>query len=208
MVKKNAITKTKQEESHLSNTISDPEKWVDLYGNLLYRFALARLRDPVLAEDAVQETLLSAFKGRENFSGRSTEQTWLVGILKHKIIDHFRKMSREVNLNEDTSIEDIGEDAFNENGRWKNGPVSWSLDSSKILEQKEFLEILKQCLTDLPGRLANAFVMRELEGLDSQEICKVIDVSSTNLWVILHRARQRLRGCLEINWFGQRSEKG
>lgn len=181
---------------------SDPANWVDLYGDFLFRNALLRLRDPFLAEDVVQETLLSALQNRQSFEGRSTERTWLMGILKHKIIDYFRKAGREMNVDHDESPENIGEGDFKENGRWKTGPAPWTQDSSAVFEQNEFWEVLRRCLSELPSRQANAFMLKELEELNSKEICKVCNISATNLWVVLHRARYRLRQCLEINWFG------
>jgi RNA polymerase sigma-70 factor (ECF subfamily) len=183
------------------NNPSDPANWVDQYGDLLFRYALLRLRDPILAEDVVQETLLAALQGRKNFESRSTERTWLVGILKHKIIDYFRKAGREEPINDDESQQSVGEGDFKQNGRWRIGPAPWKMDSSAILEQNEFWEILRQCTSALPSRLANAFMLKEVEELSSKEVCKVCNISPTNLWVMLHRARFRLRECLEVNWF-------
>jgi len=185
---------------------SDPANWVDLYGDLLFRYALLRLRDPNLAEDAVQETLLAALQGRKNFENRSTEQTWLVGILKHKIIDHFRKAGREEPIHDDESKQPVEDGDFQQNGRWRIGPAHWNMDSTAILQQKEFWVVLRQCLSALPSRLANVFTLKELEELSSEEVCKVCNVAPTNLWVMMHRARHRLRKCLEVNWFGLKPE--
>jgi RNA polymerase sigma-70 factor (ECF subfamily) len=190
------------------NSSSDPANWVDLYGDVLFRYALVRMRDSVLAEDVVQETLLAALQNRKTFESRSTERTWLVGILKHKIIDYFRKAVREEPINDDESQLNIGERDFKQNGRWRIGPAPWKMDSTAILEQNEFWGILRQCLSGLPSRLANAFMLKELEELSSKDVCKVCNISPTNLWVMLHRVRHRLRECLEVNWFGQKPEEG
>lgn len=175
------------EQGEQGTPSTDPATWVDLYGDFLFCYALVRLRDPGLAEDAVQETLLAALQSRKNFGNRSKERTWLVGILKHKIIDYFRKASREESVPDEELLRDFGEDDFKQDGRWKIGPAQWNMDSSTILEQNEFWEILRQCLNELPSRLANAFMLKEMEELSSEEVCKVCHISPTNLWVMLHR---------------------
>jgi len=179
----------------------DPAEWIDAYGDMLFRYALVRLRDQGLAEDVVQETFLSALASRQNFAGRSTERTWLVGILKHKIVDILRKRSRERPVDDFEALQDMGKEDFDETGRWRVKPASWTTDSSTLYQQKEFWEVLEACLSDLPERLAAAFSLRELEEMETKELCKVLHISPTNLWVMLHRARHRLRGCLEENWF-------
>jgi RNA polymerase sigma-70 factor (ECF subfamily) len=190
-----------QKQPALDSHALDPEVWVDQHGDYLYRFALARINDPSAAEDLVQETFLAALVARKNFESRSGVRTWLTAILKHKIVDYFRKNSKE-QARED--IETIGEaidSLFDNTGQWKIKPGKWYVNPMKIYEQKEFLKILYACLAKLPERLANAFVLREMEGLSTEEICKALDVSATNSWVMLYRARMGLRGCLEMHWF-------
>ncbi len=194
-------------KNDISRNSSDPENWVDKYGDFLYRYALVQLRSPALAEDVVQETFLAALEKRQNFAGRSTERTWLVGILKHKVIDHFRRDSRSEVVDDFDSLKSHDGELFDHTGRWKTGPAAWTMDSSKILEQNEFLEVLKSCLSELPDRLAKAFLLRELEEMSTNEVCKVLSISATNLWVILHRARNQLQQCLGVSWFGQKTEK-
>jgi RNA polymerase sigma-70 factor (ECF subfamily) len=183
----------------------DPETWLDEHGDYLFGYAFARLQDRALAEDMVQETLLAAIRGKDRFEGRSSERTWLVGILKHKIIDHIRSNTREIPVTEllgpDASIEAL----FDERGEWRDGPVPWRDDPQSALDQKEFWTTLVRCLAELPGRLGRVFALREIEGLGTNEIRNLLDLTSTNLGVLLHRARMRLRRCLEINWFGERS---
>lgn len=186
---------------------SDPEKWVELHGTALYRFALLRLRDPKLAEDAVQETLLAALQARDRFSGQSSERSWLIGILKHKVIDHFRKTSRESLVEDATQFEEEMEGVFDENGHWKRdetGPCEWNADPGLLLERKEFWVALDRCLMKLPPRMAHVFSLREIDGIDSDEVCQALKLSASNLWVLMHRARMQLRKCLEINFFGKR----
>lgn len=185
---------------------SDPEKWVEMHGDALYRFALLRLRDPKLAEDAVQETLLAALQGRDRFSDQSSERSWLIGILKHKVIDHFRKISRESLIENVSQFEEEIEGVFDENGHWKldeTGPAEWNADPSLLLERKEFWIALDRCLSKLPPRMAHVFSLREIDGIDSDEVCEVLKLSASNFWVLMHRARMQLRQCLEIHFFGK-----
>ena len=179
----------------------DPESWVDEYGDYLYRYAVSRLRDESIAQDVVQETLLAAFKGAKTFSGNSTEKTWLVGILKHKIVDYIRKASRERSYEDVSLAEGQVDDFFDRKGRWKTGSSEWIIHPRKAFEQKEFWDAFECCLGYLQERLRSVFVLRELEGLSAEEICKELNITSTNLWVMLYRARARLKECLEENWF-------
>lgn len=185
----------------------DPSAWVDEHGDYLFKYAVFRLRDRALAEDIVQETLLAALQAYGSFMGRGSERTWLVGILKHKVIDHFRRASREtaLDMSEGQSLEH--EEFFRRTGEWRDhwepehAPVEWRATPEGLLEQSEFWEVFMRCLTPLPARTADAFTLREVEGLTSEEICEVLGVSTNNLWVMLHRARMQLRHCLEVNWF-------
>jgi RNA polymerase sigma-70 factor (ECF subfamily) len=184
-----------------NKTIEPPEKWVDMYGNYLYRYALFRVYDANVAEDLVQETFLAALGSFKDFQYRSSIKTWLTGILKHKIIDHFRKTAKEQQMNDiEPNINKL-EDLFDRNGHWKIQPAEWDADPEKLYDQKEFIKVFHKCLSELPGRQAGAFILREIVGEKTKEICKILDVSATNCWVLLHRARMYLRRCLEINWF-------
>lgn len=178
----------------------DPSTWVDAHADALFRFALLRLRDASVAEEVVQETFLAALQSIDRFAGQASERTWLVGILKHKIVDHFRKLARDRAPVETTNNADV--QLFDENRYWihEDGPRDWGPDPLTEYERARFAEILQECLSGLPPRMAAAFTMREIDDLDSSEVCKVLDVTSTNLWVILHRARAQLRLCLESNW--------
>jgi RNA polymerase sigma-70 factor, ECF subfamily len=185
--------------------LSPPEVWLEQHGDALYRYAYYRLNDAALAEDLVQETLLAALQAQDSFAGRSTERTWLTGILKNKLIDHLRKHAREQTI--DTSPgSDEDFDALFENdnwSHWKTPPSVWD-NPSAALEQQQFWTVFSDCLGALPARQAEAFTLCELEGLDGAEVCKVLGIATTNVWVLLHRARLRLRECLENHWFAQR----
>jgi len=200
---------TAQNHDHVPN----PEKWVNEHGDYLYSYALMRVRNGELAEEIVQDTFLAALKACHNFSGQSSERTWLVGILKHKIVDHFRRVSRERPV-ADFEMSSSDDDLFQKSGEWiehwtqEGAPKEWANDPSQLVEQAEFWEIFNRCLAQLPARLAEAFKLREIDGLSSEEICQVLNVSPNNLWVMLHRARSLLRRSLEVNWiaFQTRSE--
>jgi len=180
---------------------TDPAEWVDRYGDYLFRYAMLRLRDRSTAEDLVQETFLAALKDFGSFTGKSSESTWLVGILKHKIIDHFRHQAREAPLGENDLREHPDPSSFDGSGHWTSGPADWGGNPADLYREKKFLDQLAKCLSGLSPNHANAFTLREIEGADTGEICKVLNVTETNLWVILHRARMLLRRCLEANWF-------
>jgi len=168
----------------------------------LLRFALLQLRDRSTAEDAVQDTLLAAIQGAARFAGQSSVRTWLVGILKHKIIDSIRKTSRERPL-ESGIADDGGEDLdafFSDDGHFTEPPESWA-SPERSLEERRFFEALERCLQALPKSTATAFTMRELMGLETEEICKELGISTSNCWVMLYRARMGLRACLERTWF-------
>lgn len=181
--------------------ISDPKQWVDQYGDYLYAFALSRVRDPIVAEEVVQETFLAALGAKSQFKQQSSEKTWFTGILKHKIIDYFRKRTREKNHFRSELPESPIDTAFNKNGKWQEKPVRWAENPHELYKQKEFMAVLYFCLAQLPERQSNVFTRREMDGLSTDEICKLYDISATNCWVILHRARMVLRDCVEKKWF-------
>ena len=188
--------------------LSDPERWVELHGDYLYKFALLRLRDAAKAEDAVQETFLAALKGGKTFAGRSAEKSWLVGILKNKIYDHFRKASRETSFTDLDFYADEDGDRFVADGLGKGGwihelgPQDWP-EAGMNLDNEAFWKAYRDCAGKLPRNMATVFNLREVDGVESKEICALLNISENNLWVMLHRARMALRRCLETNWFAK-----
>jgi len=181
------------------------EKNLSAQRPILFRYALLQLRDCELADDAVQETLLAALQSASVFEGKAGLRTWLIGILKHKIADHWRRSARESSVPEFTQIdEDDGEteqdEFFMSNGHWNGGPKAW-VDPEAALEQQEFWAIYEICQTNLPPKMAKVFMLRELVGLEADEVCREAGLSAANYWVTMHRARLRLRECLEIRWF-------
>jgi RNA polymerase sigma-70 factor (ECF subfamily) len=170
--------------------------------NYLLRFAMLQLRNPTAAEDAVQETLLAAIEGGDRFAGQSSVRTWLVGILKHKVIDHLRKQAREPQVAAGPDEEDESDlDAmFDRGGHFGEAPQAWA-SPEQAFEQKKFFEVLESCMQSLPAKTARAFMLREMHGMETGEICKELRISASNCWVLLFRARAALRICLEKNWF-------
>lgn len=185
----------------------DPGTWVDEHGDCLFRYAMFRLHDAAVAEDIIQETFLAALQSHHSFAGRGSERTWLIGILKHKITDHFRRSGRETPVSQIEGDSFEHDEFFRQSGEWRNhwvadqAPSDWHATPEDLLEQSEFFDVFNRCLSPLPARVAGVFALREVDGLSSEEICEVLGISLNNLWVMLHRARLHLRHCLELNWF-------
>jgi RNA polymerase sigma-70 factor (ECF subfamily) len=192
-----------------SSSKVNPDSWVDQHGDCLYRYALMRVRHPEVAEDLVQETLFAAVRTSANFRGTSSERSWLYGILKNKIIDYFRKLAQEVAFTDLEFLEDEMSHKFIDQG-WdhKLGPTEWKPEPEAALDRKEFWETFRGCLDKLPPRVAAVFMLREMEQMDTAQICEALRVSQNNLWVMLHRARMALRECLELNWFERKPRLG
>jgi len=182
---------------------ADPERWVDDHGDCLYRYALTRVRKEEVAEDLVQETLLAAVRTYEKFGGRSTERSWLVGILKNKICDYFRKLGRETNFTDLEFFRDEHSDKFDSADYWihERGPSDWKPEGEEAMKRAEFWVAFRGCLGRLPERVAQVFVMREIDGVPSKDVCEILHISEANLWVMLHRARMALRQDLETTFF-------
>ena len=187
--------------------ILKPQNWVDEHGNYLYNFAIVRVNDRDKAEDLVQETFLAGLKAKDKFQGKSSERTWLISILKRKIIDTYRKqysskVSSMADYEQNIADGDFyrTEDPFK--GHWLEGkgPHSNSLLPEGEIEQDELREVIRLCIKNLPPNLAAAFVMKMIDEADSEEICKELGITSSNLWVMLHRARLKMRSCVENKW--------
>lgn len=184
----------------MEGNIECPEEWLDVHGGALYRYALLRLRDEHKAEEAVQETLFAALQSRERYAGGATVRTWLIGILKHKILDQFRHEMREVSLDDpdDMAREDdeFDERGFSADGHWASKIAAWG-DPDKALENGQFWAALELCLDRMPTRHAKLFLMRELQEESTEDICAHFSITPANLWTMLYRARMMLRRCLE-----------
>lgn len=184
---------------------------LERHGDALYRYALLRLRSRHAAEDAVQETFVAALAQAGGhgsaYQGRSAERTWLVGILRHKVGDQLRRLARESGGPPVDASEPAWEEFFDRRGRWRLKPEDWGRatndDPHRLLERGEVRAILAQCLGAMPPRLARVFMLREVDGVASEEICKDFDITPTNLWTLMHRARVRLRACLGKHGMGE-----
>jgi RNA polymerase sigma-70 factor (ECF subfamily) len=189
-------------------SLSDPEAWVDQHGDYLYRYAMLRVQSRVVAEDLVQETFLAALTAQKRFAGQSSERSWMVGILKHKIIDRFRKEIREKPAEDPLFVDGTEDEAsFDAAGHWKldqTAPLDWPDHPGAVLERKQFWSSLQRCVGLLPPTMAQVFTLREVDEVESEAICDMLKISSSNLWVLLHRARKHLRQCLEGHFFGHR----
>ncbi|MDI9332758.1 MAG: sigma-70 family RNA polymerase sigma factor [Cytophagales bacterium] len=187
---------------HAAISLSD--QLIPLRADLL-RYAKLQLRNDAWAEDAVSDTLLVALEQPESFDGRSQLKTWLIGILKFKILDKFRANAREVALPES---EDVNSDSdalegllFKADGHYATPLNEWT-DPVSQLNRQEFFVILETCMDKLPAQLSRLFMMREWLELSCEDICKELKLTSTNFYVQMHRARLRLRECLDLNWYG------
>jgi RNA polymerase sigma-70 factor (TIGR02943 family) len=177
-----------------------PNTWVDRYADYLYSYAIVRVNDSEVAKDLVQETFFAGFKSAKKFLGKSTEKTWLVSIFKRKVVDHYRKINSnkgkaEVRMN----FYESGE----HEGNWieERAPQSWKNSSDSAIENEELKVQLEQCINSLPDKYAMVFRMKTIQEFETEEICKELQISTSNLWVMIHRARTQLRKCMEEHWF-------
>ncbi|QDV27952.1 sigma-70 family RNA polymerase sigma factor [Aureliella helgolandensis] len=179
--------------------VLEPEQWVDAYGDYLFRYAVSRLRNAGDAEEVVQETLLAGIANHQQFVGNGTQIGWLLGILKRKIIDHLRDRSKR---QFQTANDDFDPTAllFDENGQWKAGSLP-TIAPDKEFELKELWGLVQDCLKSLPAKHADVFVLSVMEGMEVPEICKELEITSSNLWVRLHRARLGLAKCVGSKGF-------
>lgn len=172
----------------------------------LVRFAHLQLRNEALAEDAVQDALIAVLEKPDRFAGQSSLRTYVTGILKFKIIDNLRLAMRERQIEtvEDQSEDEAIDALFAADGHTREVPRPWG-DPDGTLQEKDFFRVLELCLEKLPVQTARIFMMREWLELETEEICKELTITPANAWVMLYRARMRLRECLDLNWFGQRA---
>lgn len=191
----------------LPEHILEPQHWMERYGDYLFNFAMVRVNDRDKAEDLVQETFLAALKAKERFMGKSNERTWLTSILKRKIIDVYRKKytAKESSLDAyevDVSDGDFYRSESSFKGHWLEGkgPNSYSLLPEGEMEEAELARFIQLCIEGLPSQLGTVFIMKMVDEEDSDTICKELGITPSNLWVMLHRARLRMRDCLEQRW--------
>ena len=188
-------------KNNLKHTL-EPDKWVNSYADYLFNYAIVRVNNTDIAKDLVQETFFAGLKSAKNFQGRATERTWLVAILKRKVIDYYRKINSnkgkaEIRMN-------FYHNGENE-GNWIEEcvPQSWNNETEKIIETEELKNQIEKCIDCLPERYAMVFRMKTIQKFETKDICKELGITASNLWVIIHRARVQLRKCMEDNWFNK-----
>jgi len=178
-----------------------PEQWLDEHGDALFAFALARINERSAAEDLVQETLLAAFEARDDFRGDASTRTWLISILKHKTIHRIRKLRREAPLDPYVVDDAEWQAKFDDTGHWVVAPSGWR-DPSTVVENDALGDALMRCIARLPEPLRTLIVLRDIDGVESRELIEILNISSANnLWVMLSRGREKLRGCMDKTWF-------
>jgi RNA polymerase sigma-70 factor (TIGR02943 family) len=180
----------------------DPEKWVNEYSDILLKFAYTRVNNSDLAKDLVQDTYFSALKNLESFRGEASEKNWLFLILKNKITDHYRKQASG-SLNSDNSAGSVSQDIFDENGHWykETLPADWNINYDSVIDSDEFSKTFGNCKNKLPELQNLVFCLKYIDEEKSDEICMKLGITSSNYWIMIHRAKLHLRKCLEKNWF-------
>ena len=178
------------------------DRWVAAHADALFAYCLPRVRDRDAAEDVVQETFLAALQGAAAFRGDAAERTWLIGIMRHKIVDLHRRRARERQQPGGDGEDALVDSWFDDTDHWKKPPAAWCLDPAALADNREFWEVVQGCMGAMPTRLAATFTLRVMEEAEAETVCQELAITPTNLWVMLHRARARLRACLEERWFG------
>lgn len=176
----------------------NPETWVDQYGDMLLNYALVRVKERDVARDLVQDAFVTALKSEATFRGEISEKNWLYLVLKSRILDFYKK-KKEV-LASDFIKNDEDDDYFMENGHWIKDKVPNEWTTEKMVQSEEFMAVLRACSDRLTKTQSVVFAMKYLDGEDSETICKELDISASNYWVIVHRAKLQLRDCLEKTW--------
>ena len=177
----------------------NPNKWIDLYSDYLFNYTITRVSDRDMAQDIVQDTFLAGLKSMKNFKGEASERTWLISILKRKIIDHYRK----INSNKGKAEVRITYNDDESEGDWLEERVADPFDKTAedLMQNSELGDAIFDCLSKLPEKQAEVFRMKTIEGYETEDICKELNINPSNLWVIIHRARTAMASCLEKNWF-------
>ena len=183
----------------MSNHQINPNKWIDLYSDYLFNYTISRVSDREIAQDLVQDTFLAGLKSMKNFKGEASERTWLISILKRKIIDHYRK----INSNKGKAEVRINYKDSESEGDWLEERVADPFDKTAedTLQNAELGDAIHNCLGKLPQKQANVFKMKTILGHETEAICNELNITASNLWVIIHRARTAMADCLKENWF-------
>lgn len=187
-------------KNNMTTHVLQPEIWVDQYADYLFNYAVSRVSDAEIAKDLVQETFFAGLKSAKNYKGDAAERTWLIAILKRKVIDHYRKINSnkgkaEVRMTYNTSTETEGD--------WLEEQVAdpQSILENSDIENEELGMAIQECISKLPKKQSLVFTMKTVQGMSTEDICNELDINPSNLWVMIHRARTTLMECLNQNWF-------
>lgn len=199
LIKTNSVTFDTQKETMAAHQLH-PDTWVDAYADYLFNYAIGRVSDVEVAKDLVQETFFAGLKSAKNFKGDAAERTWLIAILKRKVIDHYRKSNSKKGKAEVRMSYSSSSDA---EGDWLEEQVAdpTSILENDTIENEELGLAIQDCIGKLPKKQAKVFAMKTIQGISTEDICKELDINPSNLWVMIHRARTALMGCLNQNWF-------
>lgn len=199
VIKSNSVTFDSDSKKMASHQLN-PDNWVDQYADYLFNFAVARVSDAEIAKDLVQETFFAGLKSAKNYKGDAAERTWLIAILKRKVIDHYRKINSnkgkaEVRMNYSSSSDSEGD--------WLEERVAdpFSKLENSPIENEELGMAIQECISKLPKKQARVFKMKTIQGISTEDICNELGINPSNLWVMIHRSRTALMGCLNENWF-------
>ncbi|NCO64203.1 MAG: sigma-70 family RNA polymerase sigma factor [Flavobacteriales bacterium] len=184
----------------MPKNLLNPNKWIDLYADYLFNYTISRVNDREIAQDLVQDTFLAALKSMKNFKGEANERTWLISILKRKIIDYYRKINSNKGKAE---IRITSNNDSETDGDWLEERVADPFDKTAedTMQNTELGEAIFNCLAKLPEKQAEVFRMKTIEGIETEDICNELNITASNLWVIIHRARTAMSSCLKENWF-------
>lgn len=189
-----------EDKNNMAEHVLHPEKWIDSYADYLFNYTISRVNDSEVAKDLVQETFLAGLKSAKNYKGDAAERTWLIAILKRKVIDHYRK----TNSKKGRAEVRMGYNPYSDSqGDWLEEQVADPFGSfeNDAIENQELGRAIYSCIAKLPKKQALVFSMKTIKGMDTETICKELDINPSNLWVMVHRARTALMGCLNQNWF-------
>lgn len=184
----------------MDSNLLKPDQWIDLYADYLFNYTITRVSDHEIAQDLVQDTFLAALKSAKNYKGDASERTWLISILKRKIIDHYRRINSKKGKAE-VRMGFVNDEESE--GDWLEKKVKdpSGLNAESEMENEELGLAIHACLSKLPSKQAEVFKMKTIDGFDTETICNDLNITASNLWVIVHRARTSLVACLEKNWF-------
>ena len=189
-----------------SNTLLEKQatlrNWVVQFGDDLFTWAYHKTRNQPIAEDMVQDTFLAAFQAFDSFHNQSSPRTWLFSILRNKIIDHYRQQAKHITSTLEEQ-NDQTDSLFDEDGNWHKDsrPREWDLTKQHLLDDLEFSKVFSLCLEELPTNWSACLRLKYLDGKEGKEICQVLNITTSNFWQIIHRAKLQVRVCLEKRWF-------